>query len=105
MTWEVGVLLAALGGVIGWRMLNGTINTRGLLDDKTTGRPSAARLQLLLFTVAAAGYYLLEVLHDPSRFPPVPEELLVALGGSHALFLTSKNLPALRRAAALFLKS
>lgn len=104
MQWEIGALCAAMFGVILWRMRDGSINTRGLLDDKTTGRPSAARLQLLVLTLGAGGYYLLQVLHDPTHFPPLPDELLFALGGSQALFLAAKNLPALRSAAALLLK-
>ena len=31
----------------------------GLLDDKVSGGPSPGRVQLLVFTVAGAGYYLL----------------------------------------------
>jgi len=51
---------------------------------------SPGRSQLLMFTIVTAGYYLLQVIHNPRAFPQIPVSWVAALGGSHALFLAGK---------------
>ena len=84
-----------LGGTILlvlYQLLTGKINTRGLLDDKLAGRRlTPERLQLLVLTVGAATYYLLQVIGHPTYLPSLPQELLLALGGSNALYLGAKT--------------
>lgn len=87
--WEVEGLLLALFGVVVLRLLTGDINARGLLMKKEGDRSfSPERVQLLLATFAAASQYLAQVLKDhPTHLPDVPNNWLLLLGGSHALYL------------------
>lgn len=92
---EVFLLNAALIACIAFQLLNGRINTTGLLFGRTsTGARyfSPERVQLLITTASGAAYYLGLVLSQPklTEFPAVPTELLGALGGSHALYLGGK---------------
>ena len=87
--------LFALAGIIAIRLLNGSINTNGLLRSKSPSKmesTSPARVQLLIFTVATAGTYLTQVLKSLGtlEMPDVPRDTLIALGGSHALYLGTK---------------
>ena len=43
-----------------------------------------------MVTSLMAGYYLLQVIHDPTTFPKIPVSWIVALGGSHAIYLGGK---------------
>ena len=93
--WEGLVFLCGIFGMIFWKMFTGAISLQYLLygdqaDPKNPAVVSPARTQLLLFTIYIAGYYLLQVIHDPTSFPQVPTALLVALGGSHAVYLGGK---------------
>ena len=93
LRYEIWILLTVLVAVLTYRLLTGRINTRGLLQDKMTGRAfSPGRLQMLIVTIGGALYYLVLVLSNPrvGEFPEVPKELLVALGGSHAFYLGGK---------------
>jgi hypothetical protein len=61
--------------------------------DKTGGRKfSPARLQMLVVTMGIALYYILMVLDakETGKLPDLPNEFLIALGGSHAIFLGGK---------------
>src|SRR5215210_6681151 len=61
LRFEVGAMLAVLGGIVGYQLLSGKINFKGLLFEKKGSRIggySPLRLQLLLITLAAAAYYL-----------------------------------------------
>jgi hypothetical protein len=96
---EGSVLLAGFFGVVLYRIVIGEISLAGLLDAKQPdGRPtfSPARLQLLIFTVVIAGYYLHLVVADPHRdsLPDLPQSVVAALGGSHAVYLGGKALSA-----------
>jgi hypothetical protein len=87
--YEIWFALIGLLLVVSFQLLTGQINTRGLLDEKAgKGNFSPAQLQLLLFTVGAAFYYLLLVVDNPKpgTFPAVPNELVLILGGSHAFY-------------------
>jgi hypothetical protein len=98
--YEIEFLLAALAAVVGFQIITGRINTKGLLSDKAkngVGTFSPARLQLLMFTLAIAFYVLSKVLNSIAagapRFPQIDMNLLVILVGSHALYLGAKSLP------------
>ena len=90
-TW---VLLVVLAIIVFYRMLTGGINTSGLLHVKG-GRSgfSPARLQLLVSTIAFSCYYVAQVVNNTEgNFPPVPQEMLLLLGGSHMFYLGAKSL-------------
>lgn len=98
--YEIGFLLAALAAIVVYGLFTGRINTRGLLSDKAkngVGSFSPARLQLLMFTLAVAAYVLSKVINSVANgvpeFPEIDPNMLVILGGSHALFLGAKSLP------------
>jgi hypothetical protein len=88
ITWEVGLFLLAMFGIVAVQILTGHINTKGLLMKKEGDRSfSPERVQLLLATVAAAFEYLSQVLKDPTHFPEVSQNWLLLFGGSHAFYL------------------
>jgi len=93
LRYETLALLIGLISIIGYRLLIGKINTDGLLKDKTgDGKFSPGRLQMLVTTLSIALYYLLMVMKttETGRLPDMPTEFLVALGGSHAIYLGGK---------------
>lgn len=93
LRYEMLFLLTALIVVISYRLLTQQINTKGLLLDKTSGRAfSPGRLQMLVVTLGIALYYVLMVLDtkDTGKLPDMPNEFLVALGGSHVFYLGGK---------------
>lgn len=98
--YEIGFLLAALAAIVAYQIVTGRINTRGLLSDKAKNGAvsfSPARLQLLMFTLATAAYVLSKVISSIAAgkpvFPEIDPNVLVILGGSHALYLGAKSLP------------
>jgi len=96
--WEGIILLGGFISVVVWKVATGEISLDYLLygdarTDQGAERAtffSPGRAQMLMVTVTVAGYYLLEVIQDPTHFPDVPNELLAALGTSHALYLGGK---------------
>ena len=87
--------LSALAAIISAGLLTGSINTSGLLHGKSpAGQESISptRVQLLLFTLATAGTYLTQAFSAQGSLtmPDVPEHTIIALGGSHALYLGTK---------------
>lgn len=98
--YEIEFLLAGLAAVVSFQIITGRINTKGLLSDKAKNGVvsfSPARLQLLMFTLAIAFYVLAKVMNsiaagDP-QFPQIDMNVLLILGGSHALYLGAKALP------------
>ena len=91
--YEILVFMTGLALIVIYQVLNGTINVNGLLRDKGGDRGfSPGRLQLLVLTILSASYYFLLVLDNPgsAKFPPIPAELLLVLGGSNSFFLASK---------------
>ena len=93
LRYEIWIFLAVLAAVVAYQLLTGSINTRGLLRDKMKGRGfSPGRLQLLMATFAGAFYYVLLIFANdtPGEFPPVPDSLVLILGGSHAFYLGGK---------------
>ncbi|HEY0004004.1 MAG TPA: hypothetical protein VGB17_04270 [Pyrinomonadaceae bacterium] len=93
LNYEMLFLLTGLVVLITYRLLTNRINMRGLLLDKTSGRAfSPGRLQLLIVTVVIALYYLLMVFdtRETGRLPNMPDEFLLALGGSNVVYLGGK---------------
>src|SRR5262249_56830683 len=92
------ILLVGFFGVIGWKLLTGGIRLNYLLyglrlnrtDGDYTSFFSPGRVQLLIVTILTASYYLLQVVHDPTKFPEVPAAWVAALGGSQAIYLVGK---------------
>ena len=91
LRYEMFFILTALAVIVTYRLLTRQINTNGLLRDKISGRAvSAGRLQLLIVTLLIAVYYVSEVLRT-QKLPVMPREYLLALGGSHLLYLGGKT--------------
>lgn len=93
LRYEMLFLLTALIVVISYRLLTRQININGLLADKMSGRAfSPGRLQMLVVTLGIAIYYVAMVFksQEPGRLPDLPNEFLLALGGSHAFYLSGK---------------
>lgn len=96
---EIQVFVLALAGLIGIKLLTGEINTSGLLHGRIHGRRreqdryfSPERVQLLVFTLGAALYYLNSVLSNPHPgvFPQIPATWPAIIGGSNAVYLGGK---------------
>lgn len=93
LRYEMMILLVVLIVLVGYKLMVRQINTDGLMLDKTSGRSfSPARLQMLAVTMTIALYYMLLVFEaeDTGRLPDLPNELLLALGGSHIIYLGGK---------------
>jgi hypothetical protein len=113
ISWEIQIFLLALFGIVVMQLLTGQISTKNLLYGRKndTGEPivgsdglikgrkkddslyfSPERVQLLLFTLGAAFYYLTQVLNNPNpgTFPPLPESWPAVVGGSNAIYLAGK---------------
>ena len=93
LRYELLILLLVLIAIIAYKLLVRQINTNGLLLDKTSGRAiSPGRLQMLVITLMIAVYYVFLVMdtEDTGRLPDLPNEFLIALGGSHAVYLSGK---------------
>jgi hypothetical protein len=95
--YEMLFLLIILILIIAYKLLHDQINTTGLLLDKTSGTGDRApfspgRLQMLIVTLSIAIYYVLTVIEtkDTGRLPDMPKEFLIALGGSHTIYLGGK---------------
>lgn len=96
--WEGIILIGGFVCVVVWKLATGEISLDYLLyGDAKANRGadeqtffSSGRAQMLLATVTIAGYYLLQVIQDPTHFPAVPNELIAALGTSHAIYLGGK---------------
>ena len=97
--WEGLILLGGFIGIVLWKLLTGGISLGQLLegDVRDLNRPdgfltyvSAGRTQALASTLFVAGYYLIEVVHNPKQFPTMPTEVVGALAGSQALYLGGK---------------
>ena len=86
--WETIIILVAFAGVTLSKVFL-SASFSGLLRSHD-GTFSAARAQMLVLTVGTALQYLLAVLHDPSQLPAIPTGMLLALGGSHAIYLGTK---------------
>jgi hypothetical protein len=86
--WEAILLIAGFGAVIGWKLMRSAAFD-GLLR-ANDGTFSPGRVQLLAATLGAALHYLLAILHDPTRLPTIPSGIVMAVGGSQAVYLGLK---------------
>jgi hypothetical protein len=93
--WEIVILLGGLMVVVVYKIFTGGVSLSGLLTvkggvDRETFSP--ARSQMLMSTVLAAMYYLLQVIDNPSStsIPDIPTPLVALLGASHAVYLGGK---------------
>jgi hypothetical protein len=92
---EVIIFLGGLAAIIFYRLLTGGINTEYLLyGTRKDGTKyfSPERVQLLVFTLGTAMFYLMQVAKTRKAgvLPDVPTQTLVMLGGSHAIYLGGK---------------
>ncbi len=93
LRYELLFMLTTFILVIAYRLLTGGINTDGLLRDKASGRAvSAGRLQMLVITLGIAIYYVMMVIRGKASgsLPNLPNEFLMALAGSHGIYLSGK---------------
>lgn len=93
LRYEIWFLLLGLVAVVLYQMVTGRINTKGLLNDTSGNRGfSPGRLQLLIFTLGGALYYLMLAFDrkGPAKLPELPTEFLLAMGGSHLFYLGGK---------------
>ena len=93
--WEGLLFLLGLYGMTAIQLLTGAINTKGLLYGRSRGNKikfSPERAQLLVFTIGAASYYLLQAVAamKMGHLPPVPETWPTLIGTSNALYLGGK---------------
>lgn len=96
--WEGIILVSGLCGIVLWKLMTGGISLTYLLHGdarapRGSGRRiyfSAGRAQMLMITVVSAGYFLLQVIQDPTHFPDIPTPVLLALGGSSTIYLGGK---------------
>ena len=99
LRWEVLIFLLGLAGTVAYQLLTGEINTRYLLYGTVTGRKendgryfSPERVQLLVFTLGTALYYLMQVTTtaQSGKFPDIPDGWPALMGGSNAIYLGGK---------------
>jgi hypothetical protein len=93
LRYELLILLLVLIAIIAYKLLVRQINIDGLLIDKANGQAiSPSRVQMLVVTLVIGVYYMFQVMKtkDPGRFPDLPNEFMIALGGSHAIYLSGK---------------
>lgn len=96
--WEAVLLLVGLAAVVVWQIVSGRIPLDYLLEADVrkadgsgfTTEVSPGRVQAMIVTLYIAAYYLLQVIHDPSKFPTLPAEMMYALAGSHTFYLGGK---------------
>jgi hypothetical protein len=93
--WEMVILLGGLIAVVVSKLFTGGVMLSGLLKVKggnDEGAFSPARLQMLMSTMLAAMYYLLQVINNrgSKSLPDIPATLVGILGGSHAIYLGGK---------------
>lgn len=93
LRFEIGLLLGGLIFVVIYRLVTGQINLSGLLTDGETGNFSPGRMQLLVFTLAGALYYIYLAASNPGQLPQFPQELLFLFGGSQLVYLGGKSIP------------
>lgn len=87
--WIGKVFLAILFVSVLTRLLTGSVRIQGLLVGRTASGArfvSAARVQMLVSTITAAGQCLGQVLNNPQTLPDIPHSLLWLVGGSHLLY-------------------
>lgn len=91
LRYEVWLLVAVLFFVVGYRILTGQINTRGLMASKGNQEGfSPARVQLFVLTLAGVVGYLTRLFDNSTRLPDIPQDLIAAMGASNLFYVASK---------------
>jgi hypothetical protein len=89
----LGFLYAALV-MVGYKMLTGRINLKGLLSRKGRSAPnqtSPERIQLLLATIAAGTSYLGEITQSTNgKLPDISSNWLYLMAGSSGVYMLRK---------------
>jgi len=86
--WETIALVASFGIITLWKLFQSVSFDR--LLQSSDGTISPGRVQMLVLTVLTALQYLLTTVHDPTHLPRIPEGLVIAMGGSQAIYLGAK---------------
>ena len=90
LLWWVGAMLV----LVAYRCLTGGIRLGGLFEHRDTEGGALhfapERVQLLLMFLFALAAYAKLGLEAHGRLPDVPNELLLPLAGSHAIYLSGK---------------
>src|SRR5260370_38809630 len=89
ITWEGLAFLFALFGIVAIRVLTGGVRTQGLIAGTTASGSqfiSAGRVQLLMVSLVTAAQYVSQVWVRPQRLSEIPQNWLLFLGGSQALY-------------------
>ena len=90
--FEVDAIISGFMIVVGWKLLTGRINLRGLLSDGP-GRPiSPTKAQMLVISGGAVLAYLQQVGATlggsaPNALPQPSDAVLMAFGGSQLVYL------------------
>jgi hypothetical protein len=114
VAWEIKGFLLVLFGIVAGQLFTGQISTKNLLygrksdvgqrfvdangvrrlKKEDTPYFSPERVQLLMFTLSAAFYYLTQVMNNqnPGTLPDVPSSWTATMGGSNAIYLGGKAL-------------
>jgi hypothetical protein len=82
--------LAAVAGIVGFKLLTGGINTSGLLGNERDGPYSPERIQLLVITVASVVVFVHNSIADLEFMDPAKGVMLTGVAGSQVLYLAGK---------------
>jgi hypothetical protein len=100
--WEIMIFLLGLAGIVACQLLTGQINTQSLLYGRKSRAKggekdsdlyfSPERVQLLVFTLGAALYYMMQAMTtaQSGKFPDIPDGWPAVMGGSNAIYLGGK---------------
>lgn len=90
------ILVGGFAGIVFWRIFTRRISLGGLLQGDsrnasgTSTSFSPGRAQMLTITLLLAGYFLAQLIGNPSAFPHIPDAALGVLGASQATYLGGK---------------
>ena len=90
LRFELAAIVIAFGLVILFKLLNGSINMRGLLGGSDTA-VTAVRVQSLTVSLVIAASWLSRFPAAQGRIPDITTEELAILGGSQAIYLGGKT--------------
>jgi len=95
LEWVVVIFLALIGIVIIWKILRNEINLDALIsesdDSGKAGKASLSRFQLLLFTFAVVGIFVV-LCFQRSGWVDIPNGVLGLLGISGGSYVLSKGI-------------
>lgn len=93
VTVALVAMLSAFAFVTLLKMLDGSINTSGMLATGKEQPNDPERILMLIGTIAGAFAYFsygLKSIATGGTLPPVPQEAVMALGGSNFLYIFGK---------------